>query len=168
VITGPQTDFVSSARQRAISGDLQMTGATAVSAFAGHEAPMNLFIAEGHASFCIDVQAAIGTPGAERLRIDYDPDHAVPFGLHGALVLLGALYPSVVGPGENVTVLHDVQDSRIVLRAEPAHSQSDDRHDLISGASGETLGKGTSGDLSRKPPPDATNTPPLGLGVDRG
>lgn len=70
----------------------------------------------------VDVHALTGAPGEELLRIEYgaDDDEATAFPV--ALLALGVLGPGLVDGREDVRILHDFEEARIVLASDPSDS----------------------------------------------
>lgn len=90
--------------------------------------PEGVVVGKGHACLGVDIQAALGAPAGERLRIDYSAVDDPALGLELGLLAFGLLFPVGEGQGQNMRVRHDAARAQIVLLVEPADAG---RTDLV-------------------------------------
>ena len=63
-------------------------------------------------------------PSLKRLRVDYNTNDETVCGLPNALMILGLLVPSFIGPGYSVRLDNDIQHSSVSILIEPRDSNA--------------------------------------------
>lgn len=79
-----------------------------------------VFSSEAGACFGIDVQTPDGAPPSEAFRVDYGSIDLVAFGFEIAELLFRLCLPSCKSLRQNVRILHDPKNLRIIGLVEPA------------------------------------------------